>query len=89
MKIILSDACTEQYLTVDGTDSRDLTFAQIQDAIINAVATLSRDNSIDVLKYLAEMHGNVSDGEYCDQCGDTNYDYTLEVPDSWTIEWKH
>ena len=88
MRIILEEGCITNSLYVDGKDIDGLTTENIQEAIMNIVATLKRDDLIYLLKELVAWFGNISSTHYCETCGDSNRDYTINVPEVWKIDLK-
>lgn len=88
MEIVLHDGCTESSISIDGTDADALTTGQIQDAIANVVATLKRDEAVELLKYAVERFCELFDSYICGTCGDAEYYYERDVPNVWKIDLK-
>jgi malic enzyme len=76
MKLIYDDmSCTEWFSSVEGGD--------IKEVLHIAIDSLSKDECIDLVKYIAECYGEIveeTDGS-CSQCGHYGfrYEYIVEV----------
>lgn len=79
MLIEYNDGCNFS-LTIDGTETIDLDYTTIKNAIRKL---LDKEEDLSVLQHmlidLIESQGDYEDLGHCEQCGSYNYEYTIEI----------
>ena len=81
MKIEISRGCTAFYNEIDGKDMFEYSGEALQTILLTICSKIEdQERLIDTICALTEDLGQFySDGEPCEQCGDTVYKYILEL----------
>ena len=73
MMLVYSEGCVSTGWKEYPTDKTP------SEIITEMVADLSDDERWDLLKEAVKLFGEYSDGDYCEQCGDTYYEITFDT----------
>lgn len=79
MKIEFYKLCTCETIDVNGVDLLELTESQRRFVIDKAINTLKKEELFCLLAYICERFGKFIPLGICEQCGDYNEKYTLEI----------
>ena len=80
MKLEYIDGCTGESFTIDGKDLHSMSSGFLKDLIYKAMKKCKNDNAFfDILRILVTTMGKWEDLGKCEECGDYNDKYTLEL----------
>jgi hypothetical protein len=80
MKLEYIDGCTGDSFTVDGRDLHSMSSGFLKYLIYKAMQKCENDSTLfDILRTLVTTMGKWEDLGICEECGDYNDKYTLEL----------
>lgn len=86
-KLILRDGCTTYNITYKGKDITDLSIKELQDLLEKILSKIKTNRGESeyhswlkslIIECLQE-YGTLEVGDYCDQCGDTIDEFSMEI----------
>lgn len=80
MKCYYYDGCTNQSLTINDMETIDMPTEEFKEHLKKMLDKVD-DTAVlqDVFIAIMELYGECKDLGQCGQCGDWNYEYTLEI----------
>lgn len=79
MKIVLAEGCLNYELTVDGKDFFELSYHQQKEVVHKIAEKVSEDRLLEIVKMVTEAEGKVTESDFCEQCGEYNNTYELNI----------
>lgn len=80
MKCYYYDGCTDQSLTINNVETIDMPTEEFRECLKKMLDKV--DDTADLQRFfmdIMELYGECKDLGQCSQCGDWNYEYTLEI----------
>lgn len=79
MELTCYEGCTNISLEIDNEDADYMKTDKLKEVMHKIVDTMSSMDLVSTITVFMQNKGEVTDTDYCEQCGDYNYTYKLKI----------